>query len=136
MLIYGITVLSALVILLGSQPSTEQEANLQGFSLVEPTNESYFDSENLTLYLSGNTSLPNPASELKVDSANYSREEGLLRVQLGSTDVSEPGNAAPTVVQDPVPYTFSANFSEELPDSVIVYGVFQEAEAFSPEEGR
>ena len=136
MLIYSITVFSALVLVLGSQPYAEDEPNLKSFNLIDPVNETYFDSENLTVYISGNTSLPNPASQLKMESANYSQEEGLLRVQLGSRDTSKPGTAAPTVIQENVPYTIRANFSEELPESVIVSGVFKEVEAFSPDEGR
>ena len=135
MSIYFITVLSAMVLLLGPQPSSE-EGNLQNYSFADSVNETYFDSENLTVYVSGNTSLPNPASELIIESVNYSEEEGLMEVQLGSRDTSPSGTAAPTVIQEPVPYSFKATFSEELPESIIIYGVFQEVEAFSPDESR
>ena len=136
MCIYGITVLSALVLLFGPYSAAEEKTSLQNYSLVDSVNETYYDSENLTVYISGNTSLPNPASELIIESVNYSEEEGLMEVQLGSRDASPSGTVAPTVIQKPVPYSFKATFSEELPESVIIYGVFQEVEAFSPDESR
>ena len=134
MCIYGITLVSALVLLLGPYSAAEEKTNMQNYSLVDSANQTYFDSENLTVYISGNTSLPNPASELTIESANYSEQKGLMEVQLGSRDSSRSGRAAPTVIQENVPYSLKANFSEELPESVIVYGVFQKVKAFSPDE--
>jgi len=131
--LYMITLISALVLFFQAVPS-EGASGLENYSLEAQQGETSFDSGNLTVQVSGNTSLPDPASELVLESVNYSEEEGLLEVQLGSVDTSENGTAVPTVVQEPVPYTFTANFSGEIPESVMVSGVFREVEAFSPEQ--
>ena len=131
--LYMITLISALVLFFQAVPS-EEASGLENYTLEAKQGETSFDSENLTVQVSGNTSLPDPASELVLESVNYSEEEGLLEVQLGSVDTSENGTAVPTVIQEPVPYTFRANFSGEIPESVMVSGVFREVEAFSPEQ--
>lgn len=128
---YGITVLAALILLM--MPSTMDRAehsNLESIELVTSHRETSFASENLTVTVSGNTSLPNPASELVISSANYTEEDRTLEVELGSVDTSDNRTLVPTVV-GPVDYTLKADFSSEIPETVIVHGVFKKSKAFS-----
>lgn len=131
---YGITVLAALILLL--MPSTTEQveaSNLQNVELIQSPQETGFSSENLTVVVSGNTSLPNPATELVIESANYTEEDRTLEVELGSVDTSGNSTLVPTVVQEPVRYVLKADFSREMPETVIVEGVFKKTKAFSPD---
>jgi hypothetical protein len=129
---YGFSVLAFLILFFApSIIQDEQNPNLESVELITPENRSYADAENLTVTVSGSTTVTKAEdAKLFINSTEYIPEEGLLEVGLaenrtGQTNLSTSGF-------ETVNYSIRARFSKALPQQVIVSGVMGEPEAFTP----
>lgn len=128
---YGFSVLAFLILFFAPTViDTGEPSNLESVELVSPEERSYADSENLTITVSGETSLTNEDSELVINSTKYSSEEGLLQVDLAENSTELENVSVENF--ETVNYSVRANFAKNLPDQVIVSGVLGEPEAFTP----
>lgn len=124
---YSLTVLAALTLLLGpSAVGQHQQSNVASVSISEGLQEVSFDEENLDTVVSGNMSVPE-GNELGIASTNYSEEKGLLEASLRTEQQIVTANSS----LEKVNYTLEAEFTRDIPSTVVVYGPLQDSEEFS-----
>lgn len=130
MLTYGVAVFAVLLVILGplTPEPPEPRTNIDTVELIQSTSQEIFfgDDTQKIVVVSGNTSLPYSDSELVVGSTNYSFEEERLKVSLESVG----GNFSKKIDPRPVNYTVKANFTEEVPELVLVHGAFERTTKF------
>lgn len=130
MLTYGMAVFAFLLVVLGplTPEPPEPRTNIDSVELIQTTSQEVFfgDETQKIVVVSGNTSLPYSDSELVVGSTNYSFEEKRLKISLESVG----GNFSKPVDPRPVNYTVKANFTEQVPELVLVHGAFERTTKF------
>lgn len=130
MLTYGLAVFGFLLVVLGplTPEPPEPRTNIGSVELIQSTSQEVFfgDDAQKVVVVSGNTSLPYSDSELVVGSTNYSFEEKRLKVSLESVG----GNFSRRIDPRPVNYTVKANFTEEVPEVILVHGAFERTTRF------
>lgn len=128
---YGFSVLAFLILFFAPTViDTGETSNLGTVELIRPENTSYADSENLTVTVSGETSLTDENSELVINSTNYDTEKGFLEIDLAENTTELENLSAKEF--EKINYSVKASFTKNLPDQVIVSGVLGEPEAFTP----
>lgn len=126
MLTYGLAVLSVLIIVLGGLSTAENsEGPVKDIRLIRGANSNVsFDEGLLQLTISGNTTVYSNQTMLEVNSTTY--RDGTLKIDLGGLQ----SNPSKSFELHQVNYTVKVNMSKEMPDEVLVHGVFGETARF------